>query len=109
VIANTERMTLDDTRAVRYCLHMSAKLTYTPPAEIDGEPEDVRELSIGQLGEALAQLAELAEETVVQLRAAGVGREGEEWEESWEAQNCGFAVGAISRALEAQKWLARAV
>lgn len=58
---------------------MSSTLSYTHPAHIDGEPEDVRELSLQQLGEALAQVATLTEETLTQLRAEGVGREGEEW------------------------------
>lgn len=63
-----------------YPYSMSVKLTYTHPAHIDGEPEDVRELSLQQLGEALAQTVTLAELTMTQLRAEGVGRVGEGWD-----------------------------
>lgn len=84
-------------------------MTYTPPAEIDGEPEDVRELSIQQLGEAVAQTAELAEQTLTQLRAAGIGRDGEEWIESYEA-HCAILVNStLSSSVGAVKSLAQAV
>jgi hypothetical protein len=65
---------------------VSANLTYTKPADIDGEPVDVRELSLQQLGEALAQIVTLSEETFTQLRAEGVGREGEDWDASEDAE-----------------------
>lgn len=79
---------------------MSAKLTYTPPAQIEGEPEDVRELSIAQLHEALAQVFTLAEDTIVQLRAAGIGREGKEWISSEEAGAAFGLAGDLRGALD---------
>jgi hypothetical protein len=88
---------------------VSAKLTYTPPAEIDGEPEDVRELSIQQLGEALVQIAELTDQTLRQLHAAGVGREGEAWIESYEAHQVTLVNATVGSAVGAVKALARAV
>jgi hypothetical protein len=66
-------------------LWVAVKLTYTAPADIEGEPEDVRELSMQQLSEAVAQTAQLGEQTLRQLRGAGLSRLGDDWPESDEA------------------------
>jgi hypothetical protein len=68
-----------------YPVWVAVKLTYTAPADIDGEPEDVRELSMQQLMEAVTQTAQLGEQTLVQVRAAGLSRLGDDWPESDEA------------------------
>lgn len=88
---------------------MSANLTYTKPADIDGEPADVRELSLQQLGEALAQVAELTELTALQLRAEGIGRLGEEWGSSEEAAAVGALIFRQQQQLERLRWLQGAV
>jgi hypothetical protein len=88
---------------------VSVKLTYTPPAEIDGEPGDVRELSLQQLGEALAAVADLTEQTVTQLRAEGVGREGEVWMVCDEARDALMLAGGIRQATSALNRLQQAV
>jgi hypothetical protein len=49
-------------------------LTYTPPGDIEGEPEQVRELSLQQIAEAAAQFGTLTEQTITQLGAAGLDR-----------------------------------
>jgi len=87
---------------------MSVDLTYLPPAEIDGEPEDVRDLSLQQLVEAAEQFGRLIELTLVQLRAAGVGREGEDWISGLEAHYCIELSARYSGAIESLKWLQKA-
>lgn len=84
---------------------MSATLNYTPPNDIDGDSEDVRELSIQQLREALAATVLLTEQTIRQLKAAGVGREGEDWIESAEASNCIELTGRLSASVESAERL----
>jgi len=78
-----------------YPVWVATKLTYTPPAEIEGEPEDVRELSIQQLGEAAGQFAQLTLLTIVQLRAASLDRYPTV--EAWAASDEGQAAIALSR------------
>jgi len=93
-----------------YPTWVAANLTYTPPADIDGEPEDVRELSVQQLGEALAQLSDLAEQTLTQLKAAGVDRCGsvDEWRESDEAAAGSSFSCNLRKCIQSCKWLSQA-
>lgn len=88
---------------------VSVTLIFTPPHDIDGEPADVRELSLQQLGEALAQVAVLTEQTVTQLRAEGVGRDGESWMIRDEAANALQLIGGIRASTDALKRLQQAV
>jgi hypothetical protein len=92
-----------------YPSRMSVTLTYTPPADIEGEPEDVRELSLQQLGEALAQVIQLAGETTTQLRAEGVGRIGESWVFGPEGRAALDLLSGLGQATDELKRLQQAV
>jgi hypothetical protein len=80
---------------VSYPVRVATNLTYTPPAEIEGEPADVRELSLRQLGEAAGQFAQLTLLTIVQLRAASLERYPSV--EAWAASDEGKTAIALSR------------
>jgi hypothetical protein len=87
---------------------MSLKtFTYTPPGQIDGEPDEVVAVATKQLGALASVVCELSKDTFTQLRAAGVGdRTLEEWENTaegvkadelrWAANVFAEAVNAIS-------------
>jgi hypothetical protein len=83
------------TQTLHHCATPGNELTYTPPAEIEGEPEDVRELSLQQLGEAAGQFAQLTLLTIVQLRAASLERYPSV--EAWATSPEGVAAIALSR------------
>lgn len=57
--------------------------TYTPPASIDGEPNEVAELATQQVRDLAAVVGELSAATFVQLRAAGIDPDDDDAVEAW--------------------------
>lgn len=90
---------------------MQTQLLYTKPADIDGEPGVVRELSVQQLADAVAQVSELSVQTIAQVRAAGLERYDSErdWLASDEGAACRSLVDAIDGIITAVKRLQQAV
>lgn len=89
-------------------------LTWTAPGEIDGEPHDVRELTVQQLREFANAAAQLALDSVIQIRNAGItGKPGrnvdevslETWLESEEAAACRDLVAGSRQLLAGVKRL----
>lgn len=57
--------------------------TYTVPSAIEGESVDVAEIARQQIKELAAVVAELAADTFVQLRAAGIDPDAEDAVAKW--------------------------
>lgn len=77
--------------------------TFTPPGQIDGEPDEVVAVATQQLGALAEVVSELSKDTFTQLRAAGVGdRTLEEWEDSVDgvaANDLCWAAGVFAEAV----------
>lgn len=79
---------------------------WTKPGEIDGTPEEVREVVIKQLGDFAAIAAEIVEESAVQIRSADLGdilsrsgpRSDQPALEEWFGSDRGIAVVAVRNA-----------
>ena len=81
-------------------------LTWTRPSEIEGEPDEVVELSVGQLLKVAEVVGEVTAGTFIQLRAAGVGDQSlEEWSASPEGRKAEDLVWAAKVFVEASKAL----
>jgi hypothetical protein len=78
---------------------MQTTLLYTKPADIDGEPDTVRELSVQQLTSAVAQVSELCVQTIAQVRAAGLEQHetGDDWLGSEEGLLCEALTAELRR------------
>lgn len=57
--------------------------TYTIPSSIEGESADVVVIAKRQIQELAAVVAELAADTFIQLRAAGIDPESEDAVKAW--------------------------
>lgn len=97
-----------------YQVPPSETATWTDPGSIEGEPHEVRDLTVQQLRVVTRQYAELARASVVQIRNAGItGRPGinaeevalENWLASDEGRACKEIVGAVSDLLRAAQTL----
>lgn len=57
--------------------------TYTDPANIEGESDEVAKIAIQQIQSLAAVVAELSTKTFVQLRAAGIDPDAEDAVKAW--------------------------
>lgn len=57
--------------------------TYTIPSSIEGEPAEVVDIAKQQVRELAAVIAQLAADTFIQLRAAGIDPEAEDAVSAW--------------------------
>lgn len=71
----------------------SKTFTYTPPGEIDGEPDEVAALVVQQLITLATVTAVIAADSYKQLRAEGLDHF--ETLEEWEASPAGRAADAV--------------
>lgn len=81
-------------------------LTWTRPSEIEGEPDEVVELSKRQLAELAEVVGDTTLETFKQLRAAGVG---DQTLEAWRASPAGRKAEDLAWAAKVFVEAARAV
>lgn len=85
---------------------MPNHFTYTPPREIEGEPNEVVELSLQQLSELAATVGTVTLETYVQVRAAGVTELSlDEWLATPQGKQCEDLAWAAKVFVEASKAL----
>lgn len=86
----------------------SLNFTWTPPNDIEGEPDQVRELALQQLASfAVEVVSPLVAQTFTQLRAAGVTNQSlEEWLSTDEAVAAEDLVWAAKALVEATERLA---